>query len=202
VSFYKQYFTIIGALILTIVICILLLPPSMILARTATFTDTKSHWASADRTFVQTKLDLGSSEDIMRFPTAIGEWTGIDYETSQIEERLDAEIVLMRAYQSPNFYQPIFLLIMQSSDTGSFHPPPECYQALGYQIESEGKEEIHLQDVSWVSFWRTEEEQAVATSINVNKLVHFQSRRVSGDQLVLASFSKRHCSRTIGQGLL
>jgi hypothetical protein len=174
VSLYKQYFTIIGLLVLSVVICVLLLPQSMILARTATFIDTTSQWASSEKTLVQTKLDLGSSEHIREFPKVIGEWTGIDYEVSQIEEMLNADVILMRAYQSSSFYQPIFLLIMQSSESGSFHPPPQCYSSLGYQIEEEGKEEIHLSNVDWVSFWRSKAEQGIATSINVNKLVVFK----------------------------
>jgi len=123
VSFYKQYFTIIGLLALTIVISILLLPPSMVLAQTVTFIDTKSFRSSPDQTPVRTKMDIGNSEHMREFPKTIGKWQGVDYETSQIETRLNADVVLMRAYQSPSFYQPIFLLIIKSSDPGSFHRP-------------------------------------------------------------------------------
>jgi len=147
----------------------------MILAQTVTFIDTKSQWVSADRTFVRTKMDLGSAEHMRKFPMAIGEWKGIDYETSRIEQELNADVILLRAYQSPSFYQSIFLLIMQSSDPGSFHPPPICYRALGYQNEEEGEEEIPLLDVDWVSsYWRSETEQNIGTSINVSKLVVFK----------------------------
>jgi len=123
VSFYKQYFTIIGLLVLTIVISILLLPPSMVLAHTVTFIDTKSFHSSPDQTPVRTKMDIGNSEHMRGSPKTIGKWQGVDYETSQIEARLNADVVLMRAYQSPSFYQPIFLLIIKSSDPGSFHLP-------------------------------------------------------------------------------
>lgn len=173
-GFYKQYFTIIGLLVLTVVVSILLLPPSMILLRTATFIDTTSYRASSDQTFVRTKMDLGSAEHMRNFPKVIGEWQGIDYETSSIEEGLNADVMLMRAYQSPSFYQSMFLLIMQSSDPGSFHPPPVCYPGLGYQIEEEVKEEIPISNVEWVSYWRSETEQNVAASINANKLVVFK----------------------------
>jgi len=192
VSFYKQYSTIIGVLVFTVVVSILLLPPSMILARTVTFIDTKSYRASSDQTFVRTKMDLGNAEHMRKFPTSIGEWKGIDYETSQIEEALNADVILMRAYQSPSFYQPIFLLIMQSSDPGSFHPPPICYSALGYQNEEEGKEEIPLLNVDWVSYWRSEVEQKIATSINANKLVVFKesSGKVTERRVVLYFYVK------------
>lgn len=194
-SFYKQYFTIIGVLILTVVLSILLLPPSMILTQTVTFIDTNSYRASADRTLVRTKMDLGNVEHMRNFPRAIGEWTGIDYETTQIEEQLNAEVILMRAYQSPGFYQSIFLLIMQSSDLGSFHPPPVCYPALGYQIEEEVKEEIPISNIEWVSsYWRSEVEQNVAASINVNKLVVFKESdgRVTERRVVLYFYVKEN----------
>ncbi|MFQ6079882.1 MAG: exosortase-associated EpsI family protein, partial [Thermodesulfobacteriota bacterium] len=122
----------------------------------------------------------------------IGRWTGTDYETSQIEEALNADVILMRAYQSPGFYQPIFLLIVQSSDPGSFHPPPICYPALGYQIEEEGKEEIPLLNVDWVSYWRSETEQNIVTSINANKLVVFKefNGKVTERRVVLYFYVK------------
>ena len=170
-SFHKQYSTIIGVLVFTVVVSILLLPPSMILARTVTFIDTKSYRASSDQTFVRTKMDLGNAEHMRKFPTSIGEWKGIDYETSQIEEALNADVILMRAYQSPSFYQPIFLLIMQSSDPGTFHGPRNCYTILGYLIEEEEKEELPLLNVKQVSYWRSEAEQNIAISMNVSKLL-------------------------------
>jgi hypothetical protein len=192
VSFYKQYLTIIGVLVLTVVLSILLLPPSMILARTATFIDTKTYRASSDQILVRTKMDLGNVEHMRKFPKVIGEWTGIDYETSRIEEELNADVILMRAYQSPSFYQSIFLLIMQSSDLGNFHPPPVCYPALGYQIEEEVKEEIPISNVEWVSYWRSETEQNIATSINANKLVVFNESngKVTERRVVLYFYVK------------
>ena len=173
-SRYKPYSTLIGLLALTAVISILLLPPSMILAQEITFIDTKLHQASADQTFVRTKMDLGNAEHMREFPKVIGKWNSIDYETTRIEEALNADVVLMRAYRSPSFYQFIFLLIMQSSDPGSFHAPSSCYPALGYQVEGEGKEEIPVANVEWVSYWRSEVEKNVATSIKANKLVVFK----------------------------
>ncbi len=173
-SFYKQYFTIIGLLALTVVISILLLPPSMILAHTVTFIDTKTYRSSSDRTPVRTKMDIGNSEHMRGFPKKIGKWTGVDYETTEIEKRLNADVVLMRAYQSPSSYQPIFFLVIHSSDLGSFHRPTVCYPALGYQIEEEGKETIPLLNVEWATYWRSEAERNVTASINANKLVVFK----------------------------
>jgi len=174
VSLYKQYFAIIGLLVLTVVICVLLLPASMILARTVAFIDTTSYRASSDQIPVRTKMDIGDSEHMRAFPEMVGKWVGIDYEASQIEEWLNADVVLMRAYRTPNFDHPVFLLLVRSNDPVSFHPPVVCYPALGYQIEEEGKEKIPLTNVEWVSYWRSETEQKVASSINTNKLVVFK----------------------------
>jgi len=55
-----------------------------------------------------------------------------------------------RDYSHPKLYQPVFFLIMQSTNRSSFHPPVVGYPALGYTIETEGKEKIPVQNVSWV----------------------------------------------------
>jgi len=127
-----------------------------------------------------------------RFPKAIGKWKGIDYETSQIEKRLNADVVLLRAYQSPRFYQPIFFLIIQSSDLGSFHRPPLCYTVLGYQIEDKGKEEIPILNAEWASYWRSEAEQHITASIHANKLVVFKESngKVTERRVVLYFYVK------------
>jgi len=189
VSFYKQYFTIIGLLALTVVVSILLLPPSMILARQVTFIDIEPYRATAEQTPVRTKFDLGSVEHVRGLPMEIGKWRGTDYDTSEIEEALNADVILMRAYQSPGFYQPIFLLIMQSNDPWSFHPAVICYPALGYQIEEHRKEKIPLSNVDWVSYWRSEKEQNIA-SINTNRLLIFKESdgKVTERRVVLYFF--------------
>jgi len=192
VSFYRQYLTIIGVLSLTVVLSVLLLPLNMILAQEVTFIDTRSYWTSSEKVFVRTKMDLGSVEHMRQFPKMIGQWQGIDYETSQIEEVLNADVILLRAYQSPSFYQSIFLLVMQSGDLGSFHPPPVCYEALGFQIEGEAKEEIPIPSAEWVSYWRSEAEQS-ASLITANKLVVFKedNGQVSERRVVLYFYVKK-----------
>jgi len=137
-------------------------------------------------------MNIGNIEHMRQFPKTIGKWKVVDYETSQIEERLNADVILMRAYQSHSFYQPIFLLIIKSNDLGSFHRPPVCYSALGYQIEEKGREEIPLLNVEWVSYWRSKAEQNVTTSINANKLVVFKESngKVTERRVVLYFYVK------------
>lgn len=147
--FFEEYHRIIGILLLSFVIILLFSTPSMIFAKSFTTIGTELSHASSDETLVRSKIDFGSNEHMKAFPKEIGNWWGTDYETVGLAERLGADVLLMRAYSNPDFYQPVFFLIMQSNNRSSFHPPIVCYPALGYTIVEEGKEEIPIQDVSW-----------------------------------------------------
>jgi hypothetical protein len=173
-KFFEEYSPIIGLLTLTFVIVMLFSTQSMIFAETATVIDTELARASGDAMTVQTKMDLGSNEYMNAFPTEMGHWRGSDYDTASVAAGLGADVMLMRAYTSPESYQPIFFLIVQSDNRSSFHPPIVCYPALGYTIEEEGKEKIpvSMQDVGWeeeVSVFGSR--SAENKSISVKKLV-------------------------------
>lgn len=148
-DFLKEYSKIIGLLVLTFVIILLLSPTSMIFARSITVIDTELSHTSGNDISVRTKMDFGDNEHIRAFPTKIGEWRGIDYNSTTVEERLGADVVLMRAYFHPKLYQPVFFLILQSDNRSSFHPPTVCYPALGYEVEEESEEKINIKNVSW-----------------------------------------------------
>ena len=171
--FFEEYSTIIGLLALTFVIVMLLSTPSMIFAETITVIDTELARASGDAMPVRTKMDFGSNEYMNKFPTEIGHWKGSDYDTANVAAGLGADVMLLRAYTSPESYQPLFFLIVQSDNRSSFHPPIVCYPALGYTIEEEGTEKVpvSVQNVGWeeeFSVYRKSEENA---SISVKKLV-------------------------------
>lgn len=148
--FFEEYHKVIGVLLLTFVIILLFSTPSMIFAKSFTTIGTELSHASSDETLVRAKIDFGSNEHMRAFPKEIGNWWGTDYDTKGLAKRLGADVLLMRAYSNPDFYQPVFFLVMQSYNRSSFHPPIVCYPALGYTIVEEGKEEIQVQDVSWV----------------------------------------------------
>ncbi len=148
-SFFEEYCSIIGLLLLSFMIIILLSTPSMLIAESITTIDTELSHASKDATPVRAKLDFGNNEHMRAFPNKIGDWRGSDYNTTGVAERLGADVMLMRAYSHPGLYQPVFFLIIQSNNRSSFHPPPVCYPAMGYTIEEEGKEMIPVQNVSW-----------------------------------------------------
>ena len=149
-DFFEDYAKIFGLLVLAFVIILLFSTPSMILAKQVTMIGTELSYATGDELPVRTKLDLGNTEHMQAFPKQIGEWTAFDYNTTRLMEQLGADVVLMRAYSHPQFYQPVFFLIMQSNNRTSFHPPIICYPALGYTIEEEGKEMVTVHNVSWV----------------------------------------------------
>jgi hypothetical protein len=90
------------------------------------------------------------------FPTNIGNYSGVNSDTSDLTERFKADVTLMRSYRNPS--SQIFLLILQSKNRPSFHPPTVCYPALGYEIEEESNEEIVIHNESWIEGpWRESE---------------------------------------------
>lgn len=149
-SFLDTYSKIIGLLVLSYVIIFLFSTPSMLTAKSITTIDTELSRASGSETFVRAKLDFGSIEHMRAFPSEIGDWSGSEYNMTRTEERLGADMMLMRAYSDSKLYQPVFFLIMQSENRSSFHPPIVCYPALGYTVQEEGKESIFVRNIRWI----------------------------------------------------
>lgn len=171
-DFFENYAKIFGLLMLAFVIIMLFSTPSMILAKRVTMIGTELSYASSYELPVRTKLDLGNTEHLQAFPTRIGEWTAYDYNTTGLAESLHADVLLMRAYSHPKLYQPIFLLVMQSHNRTSFHPPIVCYPALGYTIEGEGREIVTVQNASWAEDpWFSAVDRRNETVLPVKKLV-------------------------------
>ena len=171
-DFLEQYAKVIGLLLLTFVIIMLFSPPSTILAKRVTMIGTELSYTTSYQQPVRTKLDLGNPQHLQAFPKKIGQWSGSDYNTTGLKEALGADVMLMRAYRHPELFQPVFLLIMQSRDRKSFHPPIVCYPALGYTIEYEGNEIVTVQNVSWVEDpWFSAVERRNETVLPVKKLV-------------------------------
>ncbi|MCK4476861.1 MAG: hypothetical protein KAU16_09060, partial [Methanophagales archaeon] len=118
-SFFEDYSKIIGLLLLGFVIIILLSTPSMLLAKSITTIGTELSHATGDETPVRAMMDFGSNEHMQAFPEQIGDWKGSDYNTSGIAESSGADVLLMGAYSHPKLYQPVFFLIMQSTNRSS-----------------------------------------------------------------------------------
>ncbi|RZN33953.1 MAG: exosortase-associated EpsI family protein [Methanophagales archaeon ANME-1-THS] len=180
----EHYLRIIGFVLLTIVIILLVSTPSMLIAKSVTTIDTELSHASGSETPVRTLLDFGNSEHMRAFSYEIGDWESsvlAEYNTTNISERLGAEVLLMRAYSHPKLYQPVFLLIMQSSNRSSFHPPPVCYPALGYTIEGESTEEIIVPNTSWAEGpWLSEGDVSFKGTIAVKELIVARKSKEDG----------------------
>ncbi|MBN1455702.1 MAG: exosortase-associated EpsI family protein [Methanomicrobia archaeon] len=171
-DFFADYAKIIGLLMLAFVIIMLFSTPSTILAKRVTMIGTELSYATGNELPVRTKMDLGNTQHLQAFPKQIGEWSGYDYDTTGLQEQLGADVMLMRAYSHPKLYQPIFLLVMQSYNRTSFHPPIVCYPALGFTIEDEGHEIVTVQNASWVEDpWFSAVERHNETVLPVKKLV-------------------------------
>jgi hypothetical protein len=104
-KFFEEYSTIIGLLVLTFVIVVLFSTQSMIFAKSFTAIDTELARASGDAMQVRTKMDLGSDDCMNKFPTELGHWKGSDYYTANLAAGLGADVMLMRAYISPESYR-------------------------------------------------------------------------------------------------
>ena len=166
-NFLRRHYLIIGSFILACVILVLLSDPSLVFSHGVTFIDTDLHRSSGDEAYVRTKMDFGSQEHMSAFPTQIGEWKGYDYDTSKDRESLGADIILLRSYSSPGFYQPIFFLIMQAKTESSFHPPNICYVSQGFKIQEEAKEKISITSTGWA-------EASQTILVPLNKIVVFK----------------------------
>lgn len=167
-TFLEEYSTIIGMLSLAFVIIFLFSTPSVILAREITVVGSDLHSSAGNEIHVRAKMDFGDKEKVQNFPNRIGNYYGVDCDISGLTESLKADTTLMRSYRNPS--AQIFLLILQSKNRSSFHPPTVCYPALGYDIEKESSVEIVIQNESWVeSSWLGAEKSKA--SLKVKKLI-------------------------------
>jgi len=192
--FFETYAKVIGLIVLAFVVIILLSTPSTIFAQAITTIGTELSRATGDETVVRTKVDFGNNEHMRVFAEQIGAWSGYEYNTTQMTAQLGADVMLMRAYSHPELYQPVFFLIMQSTKPSSFHPPIVCYPALGYTIESEEKEPIVVQNISWAEGRWLQKETPSNATIMVKKLIVYkeaeEDHRITERRLVLYFYVK------------
>ena len=185
----EDYTTIIGMLALGFVLILLLSTPGMILAKQVSVIDTELSHASGHETTVRTKMDFGNSTHVQALPAEIADWHSVgSYNKSKLAWQLGADVMLSRDYSHPGAYQSVFLLIMQSQNRSSFHPPIVCYPALGYKIEEETTEEIIVSNASWASkplfaTWESKKEElgCFNGTISAKRLVVFKE---SGGKII------------------
>jgi len=164
---------IIGIIALVTVLTPLLSTPGMVSPGGVSLIATEIRGSTGEEIFVRTKLDFAQPEVMKAFPQTIGEWHSFSYNWSRFEKSLGADIMLSRAYRHPDFSNPIFFLIVQSTNLSSFHPPIVCYPALGYEIDEEGVEQVPIENASWAKGpWRSEREGLIFKGeMNIKKLV-------------------------------
>ena len=175
------FIPIIGLIALVFVIILLLSTPSMILAKQVSVIDTELSRASGHETTVRTKMDFGNNEHLQAFPREIGDWQSMVFNTSKLAESLSADVMLLRAYGHTYANgtlrgKQVLLLIIQSDNRSSFHPPIVCYPAVGYKIEEETTEELFIPNATWAesplySHWDPEEAGCFNGLMSAKKLV-------------------------------
>jgi len=100
-TFLEEHSTIIGMLFLAFVVIFLFSTPSMILAKEITIVG--SDLATSENVIqVRTKMDFGNKEKVQNFPNHIGNYYGVDCDTSGLTESLKADVMLMRSYRNPS----------------------------------------------------------------------------------------------------
>ncbi len=122
--------------------------------------DTELNESGGDSFFVRTKVDFGEGDYMESLPDKVDDWYSAgDYDWAYIKEALGADAMLVRAYTKTYIYDVAFLLVAQSDDPSSFHPPPVFYRAQGYDIEEEGLISFTVPETDWAAeCWRSEKE--------------------------------------------
>ncbi len=149
-AFFKQYYWILGFLVLAAVITVMLGTPTTFLGKQTSFIYSNLSNPSSSQTYVRTNVDFGDEERLRQFPHEIGDWTEKeDYDVYPWKEQLGADVAIMRGYTKPGTRE-IWFLAMQSKSRSSFHPPEVCYPALGWEIVEEGFVSIPGEDADWI----------------------------------------------------
>ncbi len=162
-TFLRRYSLVVGGLALAVVAIVLITVPGDVLALQATFISSELHHAADSETRVRTKLDFGDAEHMKSIPKNLDIGSGVEFGSSEVTEELGAELVLLRTYLHKP-YLPVHFIVVQSEDPTSFHDPPTCYRACGWDIEEDGWEDISVPDASWTA-------GAEAISLRARKLV-------------------------------
>ncbi|MFC2071781.1 exosortase-associated EpsI family protein [Chloroflexota bacterium] len=138
-----------GLFILTFVLVILLYRPTPSLRGAFINIDTHLTGGSGKVSVAKLKISLNEQQHLDGFPYQIGDRQGTDdEEVEYLKKILKADTLLLRMYTSDSFRQPIFLLIIHSPRSNSFHPPRVCYRGQGYSIEEESKDAIYVKDTA------------------------------------------------------
>ncbi len=93
------------------------------------------YWQRTERErFVETTIPFDLAHDLNEVPLQIGDWRGEDVPETNIEVfiLLEPEQLVQRLYQD-NAGHYLWLTLIGSHKSRSFHPPDLCYDADGWQ---------------------------------------------------------------------
>ena len=102
-------------------------------------------WQRTDRERVVTSpYDFSLAGDLTRIPLQLGDWTGVDVPQTNLEVAilLDPEQYVYRLYTRPDG-RSLWLSLIGSRKSKSFHSPQICYDADGWQTDA-GSEALAL----------------------------------------------------------
>lgn len=193
-----------GLVVLVLVVVLLVSSPGTFFAKGVSFIDTEIHGSADSGQFVRTQMDLSSARQ-MEEVIQQTEWIGTPYDWSVLEQQLGAEILtawICRHHSSPTV---VWFLVIQSKDVTSFHPPPVCYQALGYDIVEETTIDIPVSGEGWATEEIAEfmdDPNVYTGSIRVKKLVvaREENGKPTERRLVLYYYLKE--GRTANPGMI
>ncbi len=149
-----------GVVLFSAVIAVLISSSQELFLHGIWMIDTELNESGKSALFVRTKMDFGKSEHVESLSPQIDEWYSVgDYDWDYIKDALGADAMTVCGYTTKDIYQVVFLLLAQSSDPSSFHPPPVCFRAQGYEIEEERTVSFSVSETDWAaSHWRSETE--------------------------------------------
>ncbi len=160
--------------VLCMVIIMLVSSPEAFLPQGVKLIDTEIKGTSGNERFVRTKMDFGSAQQMENILLGGTEWSASLYDMSDVQQQLGADILTTWVCYHPSSSTPIWFLVIQSRDVVSFHPPPVCYQAMGYKVAEESTIEIAVSGEGWAQQqWLEafEDPDAYEGTISVKKLV-------------------------------
>ncbi len=135
-------------------------------ADTAVYLADVDYWqATKRRQIVTARMPIDMTQGLDSVPLTLGNWRGEDVPQTNLEVfiLLEPEQFVQRRYRDDAGHQ-LWLTLIGSHKTRSFHPPDLCYDADGWQTDLASRE-IALSDGSvwglWLSAVKDEAEHRV-----------------------------------------
>jgi len=185
VDIYRRYSLFIGLFLFVCVVILLLSSPGSFLTKRVSFMTDELHHSSGSDVGIKTKIDFSDVEQMRSFPKQMGDWDGYDYDATEVERTLGADLLLLRGYYRPGLYQPLFLTIVQAATESSFHPPRLCYEGVGYKIAEEGKDTIPIPDPVWA-----EANTSIDIPVNILSVYKERNGEVAERRIVMYFYVK------------